>query len=214
MHNVTTALKVLGVDFSLAGNSTTQMESMAQKFLYWVDCLCSKPLARRDAWLSFSMQLLVRISWGLVTVCMHPRKLDTMIQRLYARALPFLGILCKIKKEWRTLPEMFQGLALPNFLLIALSEQILFLLGNWGFHGLAHSKSLAMAYENFLLEVGLYSDPLFWSFEDYGHLSTEATWFQHLWLLVRMFNVSLLIHEDFQIQGVCDGDRSLMSEFF
>jgi hypothetical protein len=73
---------------------------------------------------------------------------------------------------------MFQGLVLPSFPLIALSKKILFLLGNWGFHGPAHSDSLAMAYENFLLEVGLYSNPLHWSFKDYGHLSTEATWFQ------------------------------------
>jgi hypothetical protein len=109
---------------------------------------------------------------------------------------------------------MFQGLAFPNFPLIALSKKILFLLGNWGFHGLVHSNSLAMAYEKYLLEVGLYSDPLLWSFNDYGHLSTEATWFQNLWLLVRMFNVHLLIHEDFQIQGVCKGDQSLMSKFF
>jgi hypothetical protein len=213
-HDVTTTSKVLGVDFSLAGNSTTHMERMVQKFLDWVDCLCSKPLARRDAWLSFYMQLFPRISWGLVTVCMHPWKLDTMIQRVYAKALPVMGFLYKIKKEWRTLPEMFQGLALPNFPLIALSKKISFLLGNWGFHGLAHSDSLAMAYENFLLEVGLYSDPLLCSFDHNGHLSTEATWFQNLWLLVRMFNVDLLIHEDFQIQGVCKGNQSLMSELF
>jgi hypothetical protein len=71
-----------------------------------------------------------------------------------------------------------------------------------------------MAYENFLLEVGLYSDPLHWSFEDYGHLSTEATWFQNLWLLVQMFNVNLVIHKESQIQGVRKGNRPLMSEFF
>jgi hypothetical protein len=129
-HDVTTTSKVLGVDFSPAGNSTTHMERMVQKFLDWVDCLRTKPLARRDAWLSFYMQLFPGIFWGLVTVCMHPRKLDTLIQRVYAEALPFLGILCKIKKEWGTLPEMFQGLALPNFPLIALSKKISFLLGN------------------------------------------------------------------------------------
>ncbi len=137
-----------------------------------------------------------------------------MIQRAYAKALPFLGVSCKIKKEWCTLPKMHQGLALPNFPLIALSKKISFLLGNWGFHGLAHSNSLAMAYENFQVEVGLYCNPLHWSFDNYGHLSTESTWFQNLWLLVRMFKVDLLIHKEFQIQGIHEDDRSLMSEFF
>jgi hypothetical protein len=194
-HDVTTASKVLGVDFSPAGNSTTHMERMVQKFLDWVDCLRTKPFSRRDAWPSFYMQLFPAICWGLVMVCMHPRKLDTMIQRVYAKALPFLGVLCKIKKEWCTLPEILQGLALPNFPLIALSKKISFLLGNWGFHCRSHSNSLAMAYENILLEVGLYSDPLHWSFKDYDHLSTEATWFQNLWLLIQTFNVDLLIHK-------------------
>jgi hypothetical protein len=63
-HDVTTASKVLGVDFSPAGNSTMHMERMVQKFLDWVDCLRSKPLSRRDAWLSFYMQLFPGISWG------------------------------------------------------------------------------------------------------------------------------------------------------
>jgi hypothetical protein len=56
-HCVTTFLKVLGVDFSPAGNSTMHFKCMVQRFLDWVDCLRSKPLARRDAWLSFYMQL-------------------------------------------------------------------------------------------------------------------------------------------------------------
>jgi hypothetical protein len=91
---------------------------------------------------------------------MPPKQLDRRIQRFYAKALPFLGVNCKIKKELRTLPEMYQGLALLNLLLVALSDKISFLLGNWGFYGRAHSSALAMAYDNFLIEVGHYGSPL------------------------------------------------------
>ncbi len=206
MHNIATASKMLGVHFSLAGNSITHMEHMVQKGLDWVDCLQSKPLLRGDARMSFYLQLFPGISWGLVTVCLHPRKLDTMIQQVYAKALPLLGVNCKVKKAWQTLPKMYQGLALPNFPLVALADKITFLLGNWGFLGLAHSNSLAIAYENFLMEVGLYDSPLRWSFEDYGHLSTDATWFHNLWLLVHTFKVELLFQEDCQIQGVHEGN--------
>jgi hypothetical protein len=108
-------------------------------------------------------------------VCMPPKQLDGCIQRFYAKALPFLGVNCKIKKECRTLPEMYQGLALPNLPLVALSDKISFLLGKWGFYGRAHSNALAMAYDNFLIEVGLYGSPLQWSYKDFGHLSTEST---------------------------------------
>ncbi len=50
-----------------------------------------------------------------------------------------------------------------------------------GFYGQAHSDALAMAYENFLMEIGLYGSQLEWNFDVYGHMATEATWFQNLW---------------------------------
>jgi hypothetical protein len=43
-HNVTTATKMLGYNFTPAGNSVTHMESMVQKGLDWVDSLLTKPL--------------------------------------------------------------------------------------------------------------------------------------------------------------------------
>ena len=53
---------------------------------------------------------------------------------------------------------------MPNFPLLALSEKLTFLVGNWGLIGQAHSDALAMAYENFLIEVGLYGSPLNWKY--------------------------------------------------
>ena len=129
-HEVTTASKMLGVHFSPAGNSSSHVDNMVQKGLDWVDCLRTKPISRADAWLSFYLQLFPGMSWGLVTVCMSPLKLDKKFQKVYEKALPFLGVNRKIKCEWRTLPEMYQGLGLPNFPLIALSSKISFLLGN------------------------------------------------------------------------------------
>ncbi len=48
-----------------------------------------------------------------------------------------------------------------------------------------------MAYNNFLVKVGLYGSPLDWSYEDYGNLATKATWFHNLSILVHKFNVVL-----------------------
>jgi hypothetical protein len=114
-RDVTTTSKVLGVNFMPAGNCLIHVEQMVQKGLDWVECLITKPVPRCDAWLSFYLQLLPAIAWGLVTVCLHPKKLDAMIQWVYKKALPSLGVNRKIKKKWRTLPEMYQGLTLPNF---------------------------------------------------------------------------------------------------
>ena len=50
MHEVTTASKMLGVHFSLAGNSSTHaVDHMVQKGLDWVDCLCTKPISKANA---------------------------------------------------------------------------------------------------------------------------------------------------------------------
>jgi hypothetical protein len=160
------------------------------------------------------MQLFPGMSWGLLAVCMNPIKLDKMIQRCYERALPFLGVNRKIKKEWRTLPEAYQGLGLPNFPLVSLSAKISFLMEAWAFSRKAHSDALAMAYENFIVEVGLYDTPFSWNYDNYGHLSTKDTWFQNLWQLTHTFNAELEFHKEDSIQETREGDRSLMSEFF
>jgi hypothetical protein len=63
-----------------------------------------------------------------------------------------------------------------------------------------------MAYDNFLMEVGLYGSPLHWSYDDYGQLATEATWFHNLWQLVHTFKVDLCFQEDNQVKGFREGD--------
>ena len=144
---------------------------------------------------------------------MPPKKLDAQYQRLYAKALPLLGVNSKIKREWRTLPEQYQGLGMPNVPLQALSEKLSFLVGNWGLAGQAHSDALAMAYENFIVEVGLYGSPLQWNFKDYGFLSTDATWFHNLWQLISLFGVEISLNKSETVTGIRENDVSLMSEF-
>jgi hypothetical protein len=185
-HDVTTVSKM-----PLTRNISMHVKHMVQRGLEWVDCLRTTPVFRNDAWLSFYFQLYPGISWGLVTTYMQPKKLDAQVQRVYAKALPFLGVNSNIKKEWRTLPEQYQGLGMPNILLAALAEKLSFLVSNWGFHGQAHSDSLVIAYDNFLMEVGLYESPLKWSYKEYGHLATDTTWFQNLWQLVHVFKVNI-----------------------
>ncbi len=38
--------------------------------------------------------------------------------------------------------------------------------------------------DNFLMKVGLYEYPLKWSYNEFGHLTTDVTRFQNLWHLV------------------------------
>ena len=121
---------------------------MVQNGLDWVDCLHTKPISCSNAWLSFYLQLFPCILWCLVTVCMPPLKLDTRLQWVYTKTVPFLGVNSKIKHKWQMLPKMYQGFGLPNFPLVGLSLKISFLLSSWGFYGQAHSDALAMAHTN------------------------------------------------------------------
>jgi hypothetical protein len=181
---------------------------MVQKGLDRVDCLRTKPLLSNDAWFSFYLQLFLAIFCGLVTVCMPPSMLDKCFQKVYKKALLLLGVNCKIKQEWRTLPEKYQGLAMPNVPLVALAEKVSFLFGNWRFAGQAHSNDFAMAFDNFLIEVGLHGSPLDWSYKDYENLSTESTRFRNFWTLVHYFEANIT----FCKRGHCSGptgERSL-----
>jgi hypothetical protein len=102
-HDVSVASKMLGVHFSLVENLGTHVDHMVCKGLDWVDCLCTKPLLSNDMWFSFYLQLFPAISWGL-TVCMWPLTLNQCFQKVYEKALPLLGVNCKIKREWGILP--------------------------------------------------------------------------------------------------------------
>jgi hypothetical protein len=85
---------------------------------------------------------------------------------------------------------------------------------HFGFFGQVHSNALVMVYNNFLVKEGLYGSPLDWSNDNYGNLTTKATWFHNLWILVQRFNAVLMFCAKDRVQGLWGNNHSLMSEFF
>ncbi len=71
-----------------------------------------------------------------------------------------------------------------------------------------------MAFENFLVEVGLYGSPFVWSYKDVGHLATESTQFRDLWNLVYTFAADVSFRTEHLVHGIWENDRSLMLEFY
>ncbi len=65
---------------------------MRQKGLNWANCLKTKPLPCRDAWFSCDFQLFMAMSWGLVAVVLPRTQLEKMMQNLYFKLLPYLGV--------------------------------------------------------------------------------------------------------------------------
>ena len=110
---------MLGLIFAPVGGSSAHVDAMVGKGMDWADRLTAKPLQRRDAWLSFFMQLFPAISWGLVAVVLPPEALSKTLQSLYYKVLPLLGVNRCITTEWRAMPERYQGLGLPDFVAIS-----------------------------------------------------------------------------------------------
>jgi hypothetical protein len=161
------------------------------------------------------MQLYPAITWSLVTVVIPPKDLEKKIHSVYYKALPLMGISFNIKKEWCTLPAMYQGLGLPSFPLLALSWKISFLQSNWGAVGSAQSNSLSMAYDNFMIKVCLYGNPMTWDFTKYGKLATPLTWFSNLWRLCHRFLAMVVINKEGQtFTPIRKNDMSIMSKFY
>jgi hypothetical protein len=130
---VTDASKMLGVYSCPAGDGVPHMEAMIAKGEEWVDQLKTRPLPPRDAWLSFLVQLYPAMSFGLGCVIISPSTLDTMIQALYYKILPLLGINRCIAKGWRMLTARHQGLGLPNFVVDCFAAKVHFVQCQWGF---------------------------------------------------------------------------------
>ena len=97
----------------------------------WDDRMSTGELPRRDAWMSVFVQLLPGINWGLVAVVLTPKALQKYCHDLYYKILPLLGVNRNIGKEWRTIPERYQGLGLPDFEVHVLSEKVHFLQQQW-----------------------------------------------------------------------------------
>ena len=97
-----------------------------------------------------------------------------LLHRVYYKALPLLGIRRSIKREYRLLPEQFQGLGLPDFAVLAFACKIFFLQCHWGFDG-ATAKMVMSTFETFMLEVGLYGNLFSSDYDTFGRTATDDT---------------------------------------
>ena len=146
---------MLGILFAPTGNSGAHIVRMCQKGHDWVDRIKARPLKPSKSWLSFMYQVFPGMAWGLVTAVISPETLRIHLHKVYYKELPLLGIRRFIKKEYRTLPERFQGLGLPDFVVLAFAYTIFFLQCHWGFEG-ATTKMVISTFKICMLEVGLY----------------------------------------------------------
>jgi hypothetical protein len=99
-------------------------------------------------------QLFPKLIYGAATVTHLPQKLEDAFQSIWYTLLPSLCVNRNIRKEYRMLPLRFDGLALPNPNIDALSKKIHLLQLHWD-TGSTMGWMLHQAYQVFQVEVGL-----------------------------------------------------------
>ena len=72
---------------------------------------------------------------------------------------------------------------------------------------------LQRAYENVVVEVGLYGDPFDLDYERFNSLATEGMWMKNLWQLCHLLGVKIELDKQKNLCPVRVGDCSLISEF-
>jgi hypothetical protein len=168
----TTASLTLGIWHAPSSRGTKHMKEMCSRGHNWVDRLCSRPLPHLEAWISFTHQLYPGMIWGLVTVVLLALELFATTRPVYFKCLPLLGIQSHIKLPWRTLPEAYQGIGLPNFALHSCAAKLQLIQCNWGFNNTA-SKGLFMGYKSFFMNVQMYGNILDLDYKSYSGLAVN-----------------------------------------
>jgi hypothetical protein len=153
-------------------------------------------------------QLFPKLIYGVAAVTHSLQKLEEVFQSIWYKLLPSLPVNRNITKEYRMLPLRFQGLALPNHNIDALSKKIHLLQSHWD-TGSTPGRMLHQAYQVFQVEVGLGGNIFSRSFISFGRLATHG-FFQNLWELLHIYGVVFCLHPNFNILLLWEQDRTLM----
>ena len=109
------------------------------------------------------------------------------------------------------LPEMYQGLGMFNLNIDGLGARIFFLRQHWNMNT-PISQILRQTFEAFQMNVGLEGNTFERDFSRLGKLS-EACWFKKRGELCHRFQVSIIIHERYDIPLTRRRDKALMECF-
>ena len=209
LHPVDKPEKKLGVYVCPTGNFTYHVDQLRKTGLEYASRLQARNPPPRDCWMGTRYQLYPKLIYGAVDLTHNPDKLKVVFQLVCYSLLPLLKVNPHITKEFCMLPLRFQGLALPNPNIDALSSKIHLFREHWGRPGDIVGNMLAAAYLVFQNEVGIGGRILLWSFEKYGALATHG-FFRNQWQLLSKYGVSLRLPRDSSISVLCINDRPLM----
>ena len=94
------------------------------------------------------------MEWGLVYFSAKLKEVDKAIHAVFHACMGCLRVNPKMRKEFRMMPGMYQGLRMFNLNIDGLGARIFFLHQHWNMNT-PMSKMLGQAFEAFQMNVGL-----------------------------------------------------------
>jgi hypothetical protein len=142
-------------------------------------------------------QLFPKLIYGAAAVTHSRQKLEDAFESIWYKLLPSLCVNRNIMMEYRMLLLWFQGLALPNPNIDALSKKIHLLQLQWDTRSTL-GRILYQAYQVFQFKVRLGGNIFSRSFISFHRLATHG-FFCNLWRLLHRYGVVFHLHSNFDI---------------
>jgi hypothetical protein len=146
--------KKLGVYTCPNNDFTFHIAQCCMVGLEYAAKLSAHNLPPRDAWMGTRYQLYPKLIHGAVAITHLRKKQEETFQSIWYKLLPLLKVNWHITKEFRMLPTLFQGLALPNPNIDVLSRKVHLIQNEWGTDGVM-GKLLHHLYQIFQVKVEL-----------------------------------------------------------
>jgi hypothetical protein len=200
--------KKLGVYTCPTGNFSYHVAHILTMGSEYLRRLGTQRLLARDAWMGTGYQLLPKLIYGAAAVTHSPQRLEDEFKSIWYKLLPSLCVNWNITKEYRILLLRFQGLALPNPNIDALSKKIQLLQSHWN-TGSTSRRMLHQACKVFQVKVRLGGNIFSQSFISFWRLATHG-FFRNLWELFLRYGVMFHLHSNINIPLLQEQDRTLM----
>jgi glucose-6-phosphate isomerase len=125
MADISTSKETLGVYSCPAGDFGVHVSEKMAKGKLWVKQLRRNRCPPVDAWMGFRYALWPSITYGfLAAITPDIDALNKSIQELVRNVLSPLQVNKYIRTFYRVAPKRFQGLGIPNPLIVMLSQKL------------------------------------------------------------------------------------------
>jgi len=192
-QDVRESKKMLGIWSNPAGDDKKHLdEIIIKKYRTWIDRSKNGHLPAKLNWISYYFKLWAGMNYGLATLATPTHKVAHLLDKLDYEALPLLGVIRSIKKEWRNLPRAFGGIGLRNLAIEQFIGWMNMLLQHYGSPTTVGLK-LSASLEALQLELGCLGNPLS---EHYGNIGILATpcWLVAIWERVHSYKFPVYLN--------------------